>query len=117
MILFLKYLSWIVTVGVGFAGSWLLEFTVTEASSKRKRLTRSGKVAASIALVGLVSALFWTILDDRAQRSEKVTLAEYQEASERRQVELQESQAAVQDGQLVIAQPSLPTYVTQRASR
>ena len=103
MILLLKYPSWIITVAVRFAGSWLFEFTVTDASSKRKRLTRSGKVAASIALVGLLSALFWTILDDRERRSEKLTLAEYQDASERRQLELQKSQAAVQDGQLAIA--------------
>ena len=95
MTLILKYLSWLFAVGVGFAGSWLFEFTVTDEDSQRKRLTRSGKWGAGLALVGLVSALCWTVLDDLARQREKAALASFQSESARRQTELQESQAAM----------------------
>ena len=69
--LFFKYVSWLLAVGVGFAGSWWYEFTVTDLTSGRKRLTRSGKWGAGLALGGLVSALTWTVLDDWVQKNEK----------------------------------------------
>ena len=102
--LILKYLSWLLAVGVGFAGSWLFEFTVTDKDSKRKRLTRSGKWGAGLAFIGLVSALCWTALDDMARQKEKEDLARSQEESARRQAELLQSQNGVRQGQLTIVQ-------------
>lgn len=104
MTLILKYLSWLLAVGVGFAGSWFFEFTVTDEDSQRKRLTRSGKWGVGLALVGLVSALSWTVLDDLARRREKADLASFQRESAGRQAELLESQTEVQRGQDTIAQ-------------
>ena len=115
MTLILKYLSWLLTVGVGFAGSWLFEFVAPSdrrrlwhqspapdrtgnqedgpdlaENAQRKRLTRSGKWGVGLAIVGLVSALTWTVLDDIARYEEKAKLVEFQEA--------------IQQGQLTITQ-------------
>ena len=96
MMVILKYMSWLLAVGVGFAGSWMFEFTATDPVSRRKRLTQSGKWAAGLSILGLASALSWTVLEDLQRQDEKEQLVKFQRESERREIELQASQAAAQ---------------------
>ena len=104
ILLILKYLSWLLAVGVGFVGSWLYKFTVMDEESHRKGLTRAGKWGAVLAFVGLVSALSWTVLDDLARQQEKAELDEFRSTFENMQAELQVSQGAVQRNQADLLQ-------------
>lgn len=59
----LKYLSWILTVGTAFVGSWFLEYTTTDRDTGRKKLTvwgRRGILFAGLALACSLVLTLWT---------------------------------------------------------
>lgn len=68
----LKYLSWILTVGTAFVGSWFLEYTTSDKDTGRKTLTvwgRRGVVFAGLALACSLGLTVWT--DHETMRKEK----------------------------------------------
>lgn len=59
----LKYLSWMLTVGTAFVGSWFFEYTTTDKETGRKKLTvwgHRGVVFAGLALACSLGLTLWT---------------------------------------------------------
>lgn len=62
-IMLVKYLSWMLTVGTAFVGSWFFEYTTTDKETGRKKLTawgRRGIVLAGLALASSLGLTLWT---------------------------------------------------------
>lgn len=69
----LKYIGLVLTLGTAFVGSWLLEFTVTDKESGRKRVTkwgRRGVVFAGIALLTTLGATVWADYDNTRKQKQ-----------------------------------------------
>lgn len=60
----LKYLSWMLTVGTAFVGSWFVEYTTTDRETGRRKLTVWGRRGIFLAGLGLVCSLALTLWTD-----------------------------------------------------
>lgn len=60
----LKYLSWMLTVGTAFVGSWFVEYTTTDRETGRRKLTMWGRRGIFLAGSGLVCSLALTLWTD-----------------------------------------------------
>ena len=60
----LKYVSWLLTAGIPFVGSWFFEFTTTDKETSRKRLTAWGRRGVIFASLALVISLALTVATD-----------------------------------------------------
>lgn len=70
---FIKYLSWILTVGTAFIGSWFFEFTNTDKETGKRSLTRWGKRGIVFASLALILAFMSTVWGDYdSARKQKV---------------------------------------------
>ncbi len=91
----LKYLAWLIGVGVPFAGAWFVNYTETDQITGRKRITRAGYYGLSFAILGLILALSQTIKADisaiesreRTERAEMETIR-YRSDIEQRTLEI-----------------------------
>lgn len=72
-IMILKYLSWMLTVGTAFVGSWFLEYTRTDKQTGQKTLTawgRRGIVFAGLSLACSLGLTIWTDYDSAKKQKE-----------------------------------------------
>lgn len=68
----LKYLAWLLTVGIPFVGTWFFDFTTTDKATGKKTLTAVGAKVIYLSALSLVCALavsVWT--DYRSAASER----------------------------------------------
>lgn len=68
----LKYLSWMLTVGTTFVGTWFFEYTTTDKETGRRKLTvwgRRGIVFSGLALACSLALTLWT--DHEAAHKQK----------------------------------------------
>src|SRR5262245_55761122 len=85
-ILILKYLTWALTVGTAFAGSWFFEFTKTDKDTGRRSLTPWGRRGIVFAALSLACAFILTVWTDRDAARKQAEAAE-RAVAERREIE------------------------------
>jgi hypothetical protein len=91
VLLVLKYVTWALTVGTAFAGSWLFEFTKVDKDTGKKALTAWGRRGIVFAGLSLVCALVLTIWTDReaarkqTESAKQIIIKERQAEDEKRE--------------------------------
>jgi hypothetical protein len=81
-----KYLLWLLSTGLAFAGAWFFKFTRPHpADPDRLQLTRFGKIAFVIASISLVLGLALQVQQDREARR-RGEMAAHDQAGQRQQI-------------------------------
>jgi hypothetical protein len=90
--LFLKYLTWVLTVGLAFAGAWLFEFAKADPVTGRKKLTPWGRRGIVVAALSSLFALATTVWGD-VDTARKAAAAAAQSVKDRQMVEAEREAA------------------------
>ena len=93
-LLLLKYVTSILTVGIGFIGSWFFEFTVTDKDTGKRSLTPFGKGAFAASTLSLILAAVSTTWTDY-DASRKEAESELRSVSERNLTESEDRKSVV----------------------
>lgn len=92
LLLVLKYVTWALTVGTAFAGSWLFEFTKVDKDTGKRTLTTWGRRGIVFAGLSLVCAFILTVWMDR-EATRKQANAASQIAIKEQQIDEERNEA------------------------
>lgn len=86
----LKYMTWLIPVGISFVGAWFYAYTSTDKVTNKKTLTSFGKIAIVFTVLGLILSLYLMIASD--QKAYEKSIDDEEKLSIRQQELNQEKQ-------------------------